>query len=179
MSFEAPATRIVVLVAVALACGGAAVALLLVRSARSAGTPAPHIVTTLHHAVGAPKAVGTPKVVPLVHRPKIVRPTLLAGLPGPIAYVLERHPSVVVALYEHGTGGAAALAEARAGAARAHTPFVAIDVLRPRFAGSIAGFTGSLAAPSVIVVRRPGVITKHLKGLQDRQTVAQAAHDGR
>ena len=54
-----------------------------------------------------------------------------------------------------------------------------LDVLRPRFAGSIAGFTGSLSTPSVIVVRRPGVITKHLTGLQDRRTVAQAAHDGR
>ena len=174
MSIEAPVTRIVVLVALALACGGAAVALLLAGASRSAATPAPHTVTALHHAAGAPKPAPV-----VVHRPKIVRPTLLAGLPGPIAYVLERHPAVVVALYEHGTGGGAALAEARAGAGLAHTPFVAIDVLRPRFAGSIAGFTGSLATPSVIVVRRPGVITKHLTGLQDRRTVAQAAHDGR
>ena len=112
MSIEAPVTRIVVLVALALACGGAAVALLLVRASRSDATPATlHTVTALHHAAGAPKPAPA-----VVHRQKIVRPTLLAGLPGPIAYVLERHPAVVVALYEHGTGGGAALAEARAGA---------------------------------------------------------------
>ena len=98
MSIEAPVTRIVVLVALALACGGAAIALLLVRASRSDETPATlHTVTALHHAAGAPKP--EPAVV---HRQKIVQPTLLAGLPGPIAYVLERHPAVVVT--KHLTG---------------------------------------------------------------------------
>ena len=144
MSIEAPVTRIVVLVALALACGGAAVALLLAGASRSAATPAPHTVTALHHAAGAPKPAPV-----VAHRPKIVRPTLLAGLPGPIAYVLERHPAVVVALSrKHGTGGGAALAEARAGAGLAHTPFVAIDVLRPQLGGSIAGSPASQHRPS-------------------------------
>ena len=58
-------------------------------------------------------------------------------------------------------------------------PFIALDVLRGRDAGSIAGLTGSLADPSIVIVRRPGTVVRRLDGHQDRQVVAQAAHDAR
>lgn len=172
MSIDAP-TRIVVLLAVLLACGAAAVALLVVGHSRS--TP---------HAAPAAAKVATHRASTITHRAattpaKPAKPTLLPGLPKPIAYALARHPVVVVGLYEHRTGDSTALAEARAGAALAHTTFISLDVLLPRYAGSIADFTGSLAEPGIVVVRRPGRIVSRLDGYQDRQVVFQAAHDAR
>jgi hypothetical protein len=86
---------------------------------------------------------------------------------------------VVVGLYEHRTGDGGALSEARAGAALAHTTFLALDVLQARYAGPIAGFTGSLADPGVVIIRRPGKVVHRLDGYHDRTVVAQAAHDAR
>lgn len=175
MSIETPIIRIAALVAVLIALGAAMFALLaLGHSHSNSATPA----IPVHHPATAKHVATSPPSVVRV-KPKPVRPVLLPGLPAPIAYALNRHPVAVIALYEHGADDGASLAEARAGASLAHTTFVALDVLRRRNAGTVASFTGNLAVPAVIVVRRPGVIVKHLAGYQDRQVVAQAAHDGR
>jgi hypothetical protein len=169
MSIDAP-TRIVVLVAVLLAAAAAAFALLVLGHSKSANTTAPP-VTPIHH-VKKPVTTPTPT-------PQPATPTLLPGLPKPIAYALAHNPVVVVGLYEHRTGDGGALNEARAGAALAHTKFLALDVLQARYAGPIAGFTGSLADPGVVVIRRPGLVVRRLDGYHDRTVVAQAAHDAR
>jgi hypothetical protein len=168
MSIDVPA-RIVVLVAVLMAAAAAAFALLVVGHSKSSPTAA----LPVHHAVTKP-APRTPAT-----KPHPTTPKLLPGLPKPIAYALARHPVVVVGLFEHRTGDGAALAEARAGAALAHINFVGLDLLRARYAGPIAGFTGSLADPAVVVIRRPGKIVRRLDGYNDRTVVAQAAHDAR
>ncbi len=175
MSIETPIVRIAVLVAVLIASAAAMVAVLALNHSHSS-SPATIPLASVNHSAAKPRPVAvTPtKVV----QPKPAAPRLLPGLPGPIAYALARHPVAIIGLYEHGANDSAALTEARAGAALAHTTFIALDVLRPRYAGAIAGFTGSLAVPAVIVVRRPGVIVKQLTGYEDRQVVAQAAHDG-
>jgi hypothetical protein len=171
MSIDAP-TRIVVLVAVLLAAAAAAFALLMLGHSKAADKTATP-VTPIHHVVKKPVTPATPA------KPQPTTPKLLPGLPKPIAYALAHNPVVVVALYEHRTGDGGALNEARAGAALAHTRFLALDVLQARYAGSIADFTGSLADPGVVVIRRPGTIVRRLDGYHDRTVVAQAAHDAR
>jgi hypothetical protein len=104
---------------------------------------------------------------------------LLSGLPAPIRYALMRHRIVVVSLHGNGAVDASAAAEARAGAALAHTNLVSLDIRRDRWAGPIADFNGSAADPSVLIVRRPGVVVRRFDAYQDRQVIAQAAHDAR
>src|SRR3954447_17622115 len=184
MSIDVP-TRIVVLVGALMATAAAAFALLVLGHSRTATPQTP--VVPAHHAKTPVKAP-----TPTTAKPKPAAPKLLSGLPVPIAHplaphrgplvpahALAHHRVVVVALYEHGTGDSATVAEARAGAAQAQTPFIALDVLKDRDAGLVAGLTGSLADPGIVVVRRPGKIVRRLDGHQDRQVVAQAAHDAR
>jgi hypothetical protein len=171
MSIDVP-TRIVVLVGALMATAAAAFALLVLGHSRTATPQTP--VVPAHHAKTPVKAP-----TPTTAKPKPAAPKLLSGLPVPIARALAHHRVVVVALYEHGTGDSANVAEARAGAAQAQTPFIALDVLKDRDAGLVAGLTGSLADPGIVVVRRPGKIVRRLDGHQDRQVVAQAAHDAR
>jgi hypothetical protein len=171
MSIDVP-TRIVMLVGVLMAAAAAAVALLILGHSRTA-TPSPPSTAARHTTTPSkPQA-------PVTAKPKPAAPQLLAGLPVPIARALAHHPVVVVALYGRGSGDSVTVSEARAGAAQAHMPFIAIDVLKDRDAGAIAGLTGSVAEPSIIVVRRPGRVVRRLDGPQDRQVVGQAAHDAR
>lgn len=168
MSIDTP-IRIVLLVGVLVAAAATAFALLVLGHSRTAAKTRETPVVAPHHT----------KPTPQHAKPKHAAPHLLAGLPAPIARTLAHHRVVVVALYERRTGDAVAVAEARAGAAQARMPFIALDVLRGRDAGSIAGLTGSLADPSIVIVRRPGTVVRRLDGHQDRQVVAQAAHDAR
>jgi hypothetical protein len=172
MAIDTP-IRIVVLVGVLVAAAGAAFALLVLGHSKSAAkTPLAPVVT---HQPKTP--VHT--TVPQHAKPKPATPHLLEGLPAPIAHALKVHPLVVVALYQPHTGDSVSVTEARAGAAQAHTSFIALNVLKARDAGPIAGLTGSLADPGIVVVRRPGTVVRRLDGYQDRQVVAQAAHDAR
>ena len=171
MTIDTP-IRIVVLIGVLVAAAAAAFALLVLGHSKTAAkTPQTPVVT--HHAK-------TPVHTTAPHaKPKPAGPHLLEGLPAPIARALKSHPFVVVALYQPQTGDSASVAEARAGAAQAHIPFITLNVLKDRDAGPIAGLTGSLADPGIVVVRRPGTVVRRLDGYQDRQVVAQAAHDAR
>src|SRR6476469_7876372 len=170
MSFDVP-MRIVVLVALVFVAAAAGFSLLVLGHGKSDATTAPpaHVVRPAHP--GTKPAPAT--------RPRVVTPKLAPGLPAPIAYALARHRSVVVALYGRATGDRESVAEARAGAAIAHTSFLALDVTKQRYAEAMATFGNTLAEPTVFVVKRPGTIVRRLEGFQDRQVVAQAAHDVR
>ncbi len=170
MSIDLPA-RVVVLVAVLLAAAAAGFALLVLGRGKSespTATPTPtHVVRPTHPAA--------PKPAPAVPaRP--ATPKLTPGLPAPIAYVLARHPAVVVAVFGHAKGDRDAVTEARAGAAMAHTSFLALDMAKQKYAEPMATFAGTLGEPAVFVIKRPGTIVRTLQGVQDRQVVAQAAH---
>jgi hypothetical protein len=170
MSTDVP-IRIVALVAVLLAAAAAAFALLVLGHSRAKpGAPA---------ASKTPVAKTPAAKPPAVHQKAPAAPRLTPGLPAPIAFALTRHPAVVVALYGRGAADRGAVAEARAGASLAHVNFIALDVMKRRYADAMAAFAGSLAEPAVIVVRRPGTIVRRFDGVQDRQVVAQAAHDVR
>jgi hypothetical protein len=169
MSTDFSSTRLLVILGGALAffaLGFAALMLTHARSSSSDAAPLPvhHVV---HHASGTR------------HRAAKHTVRLLPGLPAPVHYALLRQPTIVVSLYGKGSVDAAAAAEARAGASLGHAGFVGLDIRRDRWAGPIADFDASAADPAVLVVRRPGVIVRRLDGYQDRQIVAQAAHDAR
>jgi hypothetical protein len=167
MSIDAP-IRIVVLVGVLCVAAAAAFAFMVLGRSK-AETPAATAPThMLRHTRATPKT----------NRPAprhASGPKLAAGLPAPIAYVLARHTAVVVAVYGHAKGDTESVAEARAGAALAHTPFLALDVTKQKFAEQMASFGGTVSEPTVFVVKRPGTIVRMLQGLQDREVVAQAA----
>jgi hypothetical protein len=171
MSTDFSSTRLLVILGGALAFAVLGFGVLTFMSARSPSAGAAPLLT--RHAVHR-----TTVVIRAAARPKPVV-KLLPSLPAPIRYALLRHRTAVVTL--HGAGGvdAAAAAEARAGASLAHTAFVSLDVRKDRWAGPIADFNSSAADPAVLVVRRPGVVVRQLDGYQDRQIVAQAAHDAR
>jgi len=170
MSTDFSSARILVILggALAFAALGFGVLMLMgVRSSSSAAAPLP-----VHHAVQQAPAAKKARA-----RKPVVR--LLPNLPAPIRYALLRHRSIVVVLHGNGAVDAGAAAEAHIGASLAHTSFVSLDVRKNRLAGPIADFSGSAVDPSVLLVRRPGVVVRRLDGYQDRQVVAQAAHDAR
>jgi hypothetical protein len=161
--------KIFALVAVLLGAAGMAFLQLASRSTASSSSTPP----VVKHAATAP----TTQHTPAVHKAPTI--TLDPNLPAPVRFALLHERTVVVGLYSSRTNDGAALTEMRAGAALAHTPFVAIDVMRPKYAAAFATFTGSTADPALLVVRRPGTIVHQLAGVQDRQVVAEAARDGR
>jgi hypothetical protein len=151
-----------------------------------------HVV--VHHAVVQPRSALVPRVV----APKAPLFAAPNGLPFAVARALQKHPVVVVALYQAsreataaqrrravaGTSAAAAvgidqlaLGEAAAGAKDAHAGFVGVDVLSQREASPLAALLGPLADPTVLVYARPATLTVQIPGFADRATVAQAAVD--
>jgi hypothetical protein len=169
MSTDFSSARLLAVLGGALAFAALGFGVLTVVGARSASTDAAPIL--VHRVDGRAPAT----------RHRAIRPAvkLLPSLPAPIRYALMRHRVVVVSLHGNGVVDASAAAEARAGAALAHTNLVSLDIRRDRWAGPIADFNGSAADPSVLVVRRPGVVLRRFDVYQDRQVIAQAAHDAR
>jgi hypothetical protein len=121
----------------------------------------------------------------LAHRPPVrqapttrhpVVPRVASGLPAALRQALLRTPLVVAVVYAPNIAAeAGAVGAARTGAAEAHAGFVALDVRDAKTAEALATIFPGVADPSVLVVRRPGIIELDLSGVQDSTTVAQAA----
>jgi hypothetical protein len=108
----------------------------------------------------------------------IVQAALAAGLPGPIAVELGKHPAVIVSLYNpYSEVDGIAFAEARAGAKLAGVGFVPLNVLSQSQAGKLTETLGLLPDPGVLVYTRPGTLVGKLTGFADKQTVAQLAQN--
>lgn len=122
------------------------------------------------HAVVAPKPAPKPAVQPAA-------PLVTAkGLPPVVVRALERHPVVVVALYDpQARVDGISLGEANAGALDAGAGFVPLDVLDAAQAGPLMKQLGVLPDPAVLVYRRPGDLVARFDGFADRDTVAQSA----
>ncbi|HJQ75161.1 MAG TPA: hypothetical protein VJ814_09755 [Gaiellaceae bacterium] len=103
------------------------------------------------------------------------------GLPVHVALALRKHSVVVVALTQPGAGvDAIAAAEAQAGAHEMGAGFVAINVRRQRPGTAVLRKLGVLSTPTVLVVKRPGLVYAEFKGgFVDRDVVAQAVTDAR
>ena len=173
---------LVVLLLVVAAAGAGLLALQRARHTSDSTSPTPpaavpkaHVAqpkaTAAHHATPArpkPKPKPTPRL-----EPKPVTPS--DQLPGAIRRALAADRVVVVALYDpkakiDGT----AMREAEAGAQKAGSSFVAIDV-RKNGVESLHARYGVLQDPAVLVLRPPGSLVVRIDGFADRETVAQAA----
>lgn len=168
-------TRMLVLLGVALA---AAAALLVVRplvldddSGTTAATPA---VTTPPARAATP----TKPAKPAATKPAVTKVTLLPGLPTPLARKLRFSRVVVASLYA-GTaaGDRPMVGQARAGAREAGAGFVAMNVLRESTARELQPFVGTVSAPVLLVVKRPGRVVTRIDGPVDSAVVAQAARN--
>ena len=125
---------------------------------------------TSHRATAAP-ARPKPKARP---KPaKVVEPG--GKLPVAIRHALAADDVVVVALYDpRAKIDGTAMAEARAGAEKAGSSFVPVDV-RGKGVESLNAMYGVLQDPAVLVLRPPGSLVVRIDGFADRDTVAQAA----
>lgn len=179
-----PQIRIVALVG-ALAAAGLAVFMFTMGRSPSSSVDA-GAVSTIKPLYGgkkvaahvAPKPVTkTPVTAKTKPKPAPKPPVVTAtGLPAVLVRALERHPVVVVGLYDpQARVDGISLAEADAGAIAAGAGFVPLDVLDAAQAGPLMKQLGVLPDPAVLVYRRPGDLVARFDGFADRDTVAQAA----
>jgi hypothetical protein len=128
----------------------------------------------------APAATRTPAVKAATK----AKPAVGAnGLPTPLNELLKKHPVVVVAFFDPDSPvDGTALAEARAGAAKANVGFLAVNVLDESVAAPLAGTMTDdelLPDPGILVYRAPGRIAARFDGFLDKIAVAQAAVNAR
>ena len=172
MNVAAPLpTRLVALLGVIAA---AALAFVLLRGTvlgtdETAATPAPVVRTP------TTKPATTPAKPAVKPKPRL---QLLPGLPRAVAHELRYEKVVVVSLYAPRTAvDSDARAEARTGAHAVDAGFLAVNVLTDGGARLAEKLGGSVSAPAVLVVRRPGKVVSSFDGFVDSAVVAQAAHN--
>ena len=103
---------------------------------------------------------------------------LVPGLPKPLASKLRHSRVVVVSLYTRGSAvDRTALSEAREGAKQVHAAFIGTNLLSEAQARAMQKLAGTMSAPTVLVVKRPGKVVARFTGFTDATTVAQAAHN--
>ena len=193
MTVSAP-VRIAAIVglAAALALGGA---FMLMGHKRDSATTSS--VTIKHHPFGpGAKTAASPKTAtaakpaataaksaPVVHKapekPAAEVAALAAGLPVRVARALGTSRVVVVEVSNPTSElDAIAFAEARAGAALAGVPFVALSVLSQADIGTLTErFGQTLPDPGLFIYTRPAKLAFRIDGFVDKETVAQAAHN--
>jgi thiol:disulfide interchange protein len=89
---------------------------------------------------------------------------------------LKQSRVVVVVFHTPGSDvDAAAVREARAGAAAADVGFLAVDVTKEKQVAALAAEYEVVEAPTVLVVVRSGEAVSRFDNIVDRKTVAQAA----
>jgi hypothetical protein len=161
--------------------------LVLGRGASSSAAPAVHAIKPLHpHAKAkanvalAPPKVGSKATAKAPKR----HPSVVGGVPTPLANALKRHSVVVVALVSSGSAvDRLTLAEAKAGASYAHVGFVSISVTRNAQVQALSALAGASAdpqnrlldAPAVLVFQKPRTLYVRLNGYVDADTIEQAA----
>ena len=119
-----------------------------------------------HAGASKPAAASTPKVV------------LLPNLPAKVAHALRYSKVAVVSLYVgQAQGDRAVVTEVRKGARSTGAGFVAINVGNDKQAANVTSFAGTVSAPTMLVVRRPGKIVAQFSGPVESAVVAQAAHN--
>lgn len=111
---------------------------------------------------------------PALNAPKPEIPP--TGFPLSVDAALREHPVVVVSLVVPGARvDELAAAEAQAGAKLVGAGFLELNVLNEKVAHALLTKLGSTQDPSLLVIKRSGVIAIALDGFVDRATVAQAA----
>jgi hypothetical protein len=141
------------------------------RPARPPATPAPTARTR-------PAAKPAAKRQPAKSKPAKPKIKLDPGLPPTLARALRSSPVAVVSMVTPDSAvDAIARREAAAGARAAGAAFVTVDVTNEKGARPFAVKLGVVAAPAVLVYKRPGELFVRLDGFADLDTVAQAAEN--
>ena len=168
-----PPIRVLALVGALAATGLAAFVFLFARGASNDELAAPTAPATKPSARthAAPKPAHTTSA-----KPRVV--TLHSGFPAAVDRAFRRHSVVVVVYMPHATVDAIVRAEARSAAIRSRAGYVAISALNERLVSSLVAKTGFLPAPTVLVIKRPGVVMARL-GVTDSEIVAQAVAQAR
>jgi hypothetical protein len=194
MTVSAP-VRIAAIVGLAAALALGSAFMLMGHKQDSATTSS---VTIKHHPFGPgaktaaspktataakPAAATAAKSAPVVHKapekPAAEVAALAAGLPVRVARALGTSRVVVVEVSNPTSElDAIAFAEARAGAALAGVPFVALSVLSQADIGTLTEqFGQTLPDPGLFIYTRPAKLAFRIDGFVDKETVAQAAHN--
>jgi len=159
--------------------------LVLGRGASSSAAPAVHTIKPLHPHAKAKVALAPPKVAgkATAKAPKR-HPSVVGGVPTPLANALKHHSVVVVALVSPSSAvDRLTLAEAKAGASYARVGFVSISVSRNAQVQALSTLAGASAdpqnrlldAPAVLVFQKPRRLYVRLNGYVDADTIEQAA----
>jgi hypothetical protein len=155
--------------------------LVLGRGASSSAAPAVHTIKPLHPHAKAKVALAPPNVASKA--PKR-HPSVVGGVPTPLANALKHHSVVVVALVSPSSAvDRLTLAEAKAGASYARVGFVSISVSRNAQVQALSTLAGASAdpqnrlldAPAVLVFQKPRTLYVRLNGYVDADTIEQAA----
>lgn len=177
MTYDLRARPLVVLLFLFVAAAAAALLLLQRQHTGDSGSSSAKPAVTAHrlrskpaHAHRSASARPKPKPKPK----KVVAPT--DQLPRAIRLALAADRVVVVALYDpRAKIDGTAMREARAGAEKAGSSFVPVDVRDNGNVDSLNAKYGVLQDPAVLVLRPPGSLVVRIDGFADRETVAQAA----
>ena len=176
MTYDLRARPLVVLLFLFVAAAAAA---LLVLQRQHTGDSASSIGEAGGH--GSPPAVEAGACAPFCvsSKPKPKPKKVVAPpdrLPRAIRLALAADRVVVVALYDpRAKIDGTAMREARAGAEKAGSSFVPVDVRDNGDVDSLNSKYGVLQDPAVLVLRPPGSLVVRIDGFADRETVAQAA----
>ncbi len=158
--------------------------LVLGRGASSSAAPAVHTIKPLHPHAKAKVALAPPKVASKAAAKAKRHPSVVGGVPTPLANALRHHSVVVVALVSPSSAvDRLTLAEAKAGASYAHVGFVSISVSRNAQVQALSTLAGASAdpqnrlldAPAVLVFQKPRTLYVRLNGYVDADTIEQAA----
>jgi hypothetical protein len=170
-----PPIRVAALVGALVATGLVAFVFVMGRGVSESGTSTP----VGPAAKSAPEQATTPHKP---NRPRASAPRVVvtkSGFPAPVDRALRRRGVAVVAVYmPRAPVDALVRTEARAAAIESRVGFVAISALSERLVSLLVAKTGVLPAPSVLVIKRPGIVTATL-GVTDRETIAQAVAQAR
>jgi hypothetical protein len=141
----------------------------------------------LLHGHSTPAAVTTPPAhhdpTPPTKRVHIVPPRIDPLLPAPLRSALERHRFVVVGFYNpHSPVTRRTIAQARAGAADSHVPFVAVNLLNDKVAGPLTALLPAgelLPNPGVAIYERSGTILYRSDSYLREAEVVEAVRESR
>ena len=139
----------------------------------------------LMHGNSHPVTAPPPAVQqPVTHKPvRVVPPKVNPLLPASLHIKLDHYPRVVVGFYNpHSPVDQLTMAEARAGAAAMHVPFVPVNLLNDSVAGPLTALLPAgqlLPNPGFAIYKRPGTVVYRSDGYLARAGVAQAVKDTR
>jgi hypothetical protein len=175
VTYDLRARPLVVLLLLFVAAAAAALLVLQRSHTGDSGSSSARPAVTAHRPRSKPapahrSASARPKPKPK----KVVAPP--DQLPRAIRLALAADRVVVVALYDpRAKIDGTAMREARAGAEKAGSSFVRVDVRDNGDVDSLNAKYGVLQDPAVLVLRPPGSLVVRIDGFADRETVAQAA----